>query len=788
MTRRSGLLLAALAAGMAAYCAIHLRVGNDLTHFLPLRSRSELAALSGRLADSPLTRTVVVSIGADELAVATAAARELADSLRSRPEVAWIRSEIDPADFESVRELYFPRRLGFLSDEPERDLPERLSDAGLRTRAREVRRSLASPTSTFFAPLAAADPLGGFERLVRGFESARPALRVVDGTFVTPDGRWAILLLGTRPSAFDSGVQGRFLADLRARFAEIAAERGHDLHLELSAVGAFAAAAERAIKGDVVVIGVCSFVGVVLLFIAFVASWRGLAVVVLPPLAGILVATTACLLVFGSLDGLTMVFGTSLMGIAIDSSNHLLLHHGLARPPESPEAVMRRLRPSVVFAALTTVASFVGLALTPFPAFQQMALFAIVGVLASLATTLWVLPSLLPREPSLPARAARAAARLDRAYRRLEGLPRAALFAPLALSALAALAIPALRWSDDLSKLTRFDPELVQEDLRVRERVSSLDSGRFVIALADDAEAALAKNDAIHERLEALAASGALGGTRSLHAFLWSAALQRRNEAVLAATPDLYPRLDAAFAAEGFRPGAFERFGEALAAPPPAPLGLADLEASPLADLLAPHVFELEGRVAVVTYLRDLRDPEAVRQALAGLPEVHLLDQRSFVSDIYRAFRESTVNQILVGAALIVVLLVGYCRAWLPPLAACIPSVLVAVIVLALLAALREPVNLLHVMSLTMVMGMAVDYGIFCIDSIRRHEDFGATLLSMLVSCLDTALVFGSLALSDQPSLRAIGLTSGVGILLSFAITPLVMAAFGLTARAAPEP
>src|SRR5262245_16319094 len=386
MSRRSGLLLAALAAGMAVYCALHLRVGNDLTHFLPVSSSSELAALSGRLADSPLTRTVVLSIGADELAVATGAARELAAVLRGRPEVAWIRSEIDPADFESIRALYFPRRLGFLSDRPEQELPQRLSDAGLRERAREVRRSLAGPASSFFEPLAASDPLGAFERLVRGFQAAQPALRVVDGSFVTPDGRFAILLLGTRPSAFDSGAQGRFLDELRASFAEIATRRDHGLRLEISSVGAFAAAAERGIKGDVVVIGLCSFVGVVLLFVAFVASWRGLAVVVLPPLAGILAATTLCLLVFGEIDGLTMVFGTSLMGIAIDSSNHLLIHHGLARPRESPQQVERRLRPSLVFAALTTVASFGALALTPFPPFRQMAFFAVVVVRVGLGT------------------------------------------------------------------------------------------------------------------------------------------------------------------------------------------------------------------------------------------------------------------------------------------------------------------------------------------------------------------------------------------------------------------
>jgi predicted exporter len=782
MSRRSGLLLVALAAAMLAYCALHLRVGTDLTRFLPLGAGSELAALSGRLADSPLTRTVVLSLGADDRSVAIAAARELAEALRRHPEVAWIRSDVDEAAAESAYELYFPRRLGFLSDHPERDLPGRLTDAALRERARDVRAALASPASAFFEPLVAGDPLGAFEGLLRRLRSGQPALRVVDGHFVSLDGRYAIVLLGTRGSAFDSGTQARLLADLRAAFSSIAEQRGHGLHLELSAVGAFAVEAERSIKADVVVIGICSLLGVVLLFVAFVASWRGLLIVLVPPLAGILVATTLSLLVFGDLDGLTMAFGTSLMGIAIDYSNHVLLHHGLAQPPEPPARIAARLRPSLLLAALTTMASFVGLGLTPFPAFRQMAFFAIVGVLAGLMASLWILPALLERAPPLPQRAARTAARLDRLFRRLVALPRCVLLSPLALGALAALALPAVKWSDDLSRLTRFDPELVQEDLRVRERVAQLDGSRFAVALAADAEGALQKNDAVHARLEEAVASGALEGARSLHAFLWSADLQRRNLEALAGAPDLPSRLDAAFAAEGFRPGSFRSFGEALAAPP-APLRLEDLRASPLADLLAPFVFELEGRVAVVTYLRGLRDPEAVGAALAELDDVHLFDQRSFVHDIYRKFRETSLRQILSGTVLVLLLLAWYYRSWRPCVAAFLPPILVALIVLAVLAWLREPANLLHVMSLAMVTGMGDDYGIFCVDSLDRREDFGATLLSMLMSCLTTAFVFGSLALSSQPSLRAIGLTTGLGIVLCFLLAPVAMAAFGLTDR-----
>jgi predicted exporter len=782
MSRRRALLLVALAAAMAGYSALHLRVGTDISRFLPTSGSSGLAALSTQLADSPLTRTVVLSIGADETAVAVAAARELALALRGHPEIAWLRSDLGEADLEKLYELYFPRRLYFLSGDPERELPLRLAEPALRERARVLRERLAGPASGFLEALVSADPLGAFERLAQGFRGGQPALRVVDGQLVTPDGRFAILLLRTRGRAFDSQVQGRLIADLRESFAAIASRQGHALELELSAVGAFAAEAERSIKADVFAIALCSASGVTLLFIVFVASLRGFLVVSLPPLAGMLVATTLSLLVFGELDGLTMAFGTSLMGIAIDYSNHLLLHHGLARHAETPERTAARLRPSLVLAALTTVASFVGLGITPFPAFQQMAFFAVTGVLAGLAATLWVLPALLTLVPALPLRAGRSARRLDLLFRRVEALPRGVLLLPLAFGALSAAAIPAVRWSDDLSQLTRFDPALVAEDARVRERVAQLDTGRFVVAVAEDDESALRKNDAIHARLEALVAAGALDGTRSLHALLWSEELQRRNREALDAMAGLYPRLDAAFSAEGFRPGSLRKFAETLDAEPPPPLRRADLEASPLADLLTPFVFDVEGRVAVVTYLRGLRDLDAVRDALADLEEVQVFDQRSFVHGVYSEFRRTSLRQIALGSALVLLLLAFRYRAWRPVVAAFLPPVLVAPIVLALLAWLGESANLLHVMSLTMVMGMGVDYGIFCVDSVGRREDFGATLLSLVLSCLTTALVFGSLALSEQPSLRSIGLTTGVGILLSLLMAPVALAALGLGA------
>jgi len=98
----------------------------------------------------------------------------------------------------------------------------------------------------------------------------------------------------------------------------------------------------------------------------------------------------------------------------------------------------------------------------------------------------------------------------------------------------------------------------------------------------------------------------------------------------------------------------------------------------------------------------------------------------------------------------------------------------------AILALAGVRANLIHAMSLIMVMGMGVDYGIFLVDSTAHRETLGVTMLSLLMSCLTTAFVFGTLAISSQPALRAIGVTTGLGILLCYLLAPMTLAAMGV--------
>jgi predicted exporter len=770
------LFLISLAA-LGAWAVAHVELSTDISRFMPAEDDAELASLASRLADSELTRTMILTVGAGDLDAAVAAARELGDRLRGDPELESVRTGVDPDQLEAAYRLYFPLRHAFLSEDPEREIPALAAPDALVRRAREVRESLALPTATLTKRLATEDPIGAFERLIARLRSQRPPLDVQDGSFVTPDHRFAVLFLTTRHSAFDSEPQARLLAQIDAAFAEIAAHSKVPIALEKSGANRFAVAAEAGIRRDVHWIVAVSSLGVAVVFLAFLRSLRMFVLVVLPALAGIVVGTVATRLAFGRIDGVTMAFGASLIGVAIDYSIHVLDHHTLDPGAEIHELV-RRLRASVLVGGLTTMASFVGLALTSFPGFREIGFFSTVGIGASLFVTLYVLPAFLSAAPpgsTAPRLAARLSESFGDAVRWLAVRPHALAIAIVACLALTGVFAPQLRFDDDLTHLMSLDPHLRAEEDRVRARVAREDAGRVIFALGADADEAVARNDAVATRLAAAHAAGEVGEFRSLHALLWSRELQERNLHALAAIPDLADRVETAFAAEGFRPEALAPFRAALAEPAPAPLDAAALRASPLRDLVAPLLLELGDRAAAVTYLRGESDPARIEAVLAGLDHVHVFDQKTFVNGIYRQFRVTTIQQVGVGSGLVLLVLALYYRRLRPALAAFVPSLLVGGAVVAVFAMFGAPMNLLHVTSLVMVMGMGVDYGVFLVDSARDRKELDGTLFSLFLSCVTTVFIFGTLAISEHAALRAMGATTGLGILLSFALAPVTL-------------
>jgi predicted exporter len=761
-----------LLCGLGAYVYRTLRVTNDITSFLPAGRDRDISSVARVLAESDLARSMILTVEGPTASEAAAGARELGAALARDPGVAWVHGGIDGGVIDAAYDLYFPRRFSFWTDDPGRAAAQ-LSDGALHEAARALRRELTLPLGPLVRQVAPADPLLTFPAyLTRLRASNDDSLHLEQGQFVSADERHGVLFLGTRATPFDAANQAAVLQAVDRSFDRVNREHGGALRLESTGINRFAVHAQRSITADVQRISLVSTAGIVVLFLVMFRSLRYVVLGMAPLVAGTICAMAVGLAIFGSLHGLTLAFGSSLIGVGIDYTELYFCRYTISPDPDGPEATILRIWPGLVLGALTTIAGLTGLAWTSFPGLREIAVFSTAGVLAALLATRWIVPPFMPRHPHVVRLQQRLAALAGRALARMIRTRRGLFVVPVAGAILCAVGLPRVRWVDDVSALNTVSPAMLAEDERVRARVGGSDPGHFVVALGDSDEEALEYNDEVARRLEGLADERVIDGFHSLHALLWSSRAQEASRRAIVDDATLPARLGRAFEAEGFVPGAFRAFADDLSAPPPPPLTFEVLAGSPLANLVRPFRVAAGGQVAVVTMLRGVHDDAKLAARLADLRGVHYLDQRAFFAGAYGRFRARTLQMIGVGLLVVFLIVhVRYRRVRLS-LAAFLPCVIAAAVTVSLLALRGSSLNLLHLVGLLLVLSMGADYGIFMVESRDHPEELGATLLSLVGAMLSTVLSFGLLGMSENPALRALGITAGLGTFLSVVFAP----------------
>ena len=136
-------------------------------------------------------------------------------------------------------------------------------------------------------------------------------------------------------------------------------------------------------------------------------------------------------------------------------------------------------------------------------------------------------------------------------------------------------------------------------------------------------------------------------------------------------------------------------------------------------------------------------------------------------------YRNETLRLLGWGVLAIGLVLLAGLRAPVTVLRVMLPIGSAIVVVAASLHALGERFSLFHIASFLLVIGLGLDYALFFN---RRHgtlAERGRTVYGLVVCSTTTICVFGVLALSQIPVLRAIGLTTALGSLAC-----LVFAAF----------
>ena len=756
--RRRWILLSGLLAALAcAWIVATTSLTADLSAFVP-RGDPVADLLLEQLHSGPTTRLILMGLSGDSEATRVAASQQLAERLRHDPLFARVANGADALPEAELQTLFAHRYL--LSPAIS---AERFTAEGLHAALEQRLRDLQSPLAILQKRWLPEDPTGELLELLRVWrgDSEQPTKR--SGVWFSPDGKNALLLAETRASGYDLAAQHAAVAAIRAAFA---ASAGTGVTLALSGPGVLATLAEDQIRAEAELRSTLAMAAMILILIGVYRSARTVWVGALPMLAALLAGAAAVDLLFDGIYMITLAFSMTLLGETLDYPTYLFSHR---RSGESVADTLRQLWPTLRLCAATTLLGCLAMITPNFPGLSQLGVFTLAGIVAAVATTRWLLPALLPTDwvPPQPGEVGPWADRL------LEPRPRLALtLGVLGLLLLIALLVraPPL-WEDDIAALSPVPRALLQLDQELRNGLGAPEVGRMIVISAPDAETALRHGERIATWLDAHRAEGAFAGYDGPMRYLPSQQTQQWRQAQLPTADTLAADLAHATAGSPFKPEAFQPFLAAVAATRNAPLlRPEDLRGTLLGTRVDALLFAGEHGWTALLPLRGVRNPQIL---IADLPQIansqaRYLDLRAETSRLVADFRAAALARFGWGAGLIVALVWIGLRSWRRVAAALLPVLLALVITVAALLALGERLSLFHLVSLLLVLGIGVDYGLFFsrpgTDPAMRRR----TLHALLVCCGSALTVFALLSTSTLPALHAIGLTVSLGVATSF--------------------
>jgi len=741
-------LVAGLLAHQVSLWAGGLPVDTDVLALLPRDERDEGAqAALARLAERA-SRRVVVLVGSLEPERSEKAADAFVASLGS---IARPASAMSESSTQALVEALGPSREGLLAPEDraflERATPDELTSRALMLLSQPVGRRLGSFRD---------DPLQLFVGfLQRRAESTR--VRPRGGRLWLEDGQrqYVVLELESAAPAFSFDGTARLepalvLATHQARKA------GADVVLA-AGVPRFAEAGAAQANLEMSTVGFGSMAAILLVMWLAFRSPRPLALVAVTVALGVAAGLSACVLVFGRVHVVTLVFGASLVGVAEDFGIHYFANRQAA--PEVPRTTLLWSHlPALSLALLTSIAGYAMLAVAPFPGLRQVALFSGVGLLAAfLGTVAWF--PFLDRGEVKVTRFSTVWAGTRRRWPVVRGWRAVAGLAALALVVTVGLA--RLEVGDDVRELQSLPPALVEEQLEVGKLMGLPSPAQFFMVHGATEEEVLVREEALTARLDGLVQRHLLQGYDAVSSWVPSLARQEQDRAL----------------ASRARDAVLTSMADELEAAGPSgvpwrPLTVAGLLTSPVGAQLSLLWVEEAGRGrASVVLLKGLgREALAEVAALDGVePGVRFVDRTGAISVVMGRYRRGMLWSLAAGHGLVLLALFARFgrRAW----RAQAPTVLGTLLAVAVVGLLGERLQLFHVLALWLMLGMGVDYGIFLLSHPSRQA--GEAWLAVGLGAVSTLLSFGLLALSRTPAIHAFGLAMAVGIASVWALSPL---------------
>lgn len=787
--RRSRGLLATLAwlvlLAVLLITVIRAHYSADLSAFLPSKPTPEQAVLIDQLKEGPASRLILIGLETDERGPQAALglarlSRHLGAALRQLPALPGdnappFASVNNGEPVAAQRDQQVLLRYRYLMSP--HVTAARFQTEGLHLALQDSLDLLGSSAGLMLQPLLTRDPTAELVHLVEAMDSGGERA-MVDGVWTSADQTRAVLVAQTQADGSDLDAQQRAIDAIRQQFDDVKKREGlTGARLLVSGPAVFATQSRQTIESEATRLASIGFAIIIALLLSVYRSLRALLLGLLPMITGALAGIAAVSWGFGTVHGITLGFGITLIGEAVDYAIYLFVQGG-ARHDGRGDA--EGFWPTISLGVLTSVIGFASMLASGFPGLAQLGLFSIVGVVSAALVTRWLLPHLIPEGFRI-----RPTPALDRRLTWLTGkAPSVRGLVPVLL--VGAVAVLVMHrdhlWSRELTSLSPITAEAQALDMRLRADLGAPDVRYLGVVRAPTMEAALQGAEQATAALAPLVDSGMLLGADSPARYLPSQAMQRQRQAALPDTATL--RSHFAEAAKGlpFKTEKFEAFFEDAAQAKGLPLlTREDLQGTSLSLGVDSLLMRQSGQWTALVGLRlpggesalpvdAARIRGLLNSAVKG-GEVHFIDLKAESEKLYSDYLSEVLFLSMLGALGIVILLGLVLRSPWRLLRVVTPLLCTVVIVTAGLVATGPPLTLFHLVGLLLIVAIGSNYALFFDQRTHRGTPSASILSSMLFANLATVAGFGMLAWSQVPVLHAIGATVGPGAVLALVLS-----------------
>lgn len=507
-----------------------------------------------------------------------------------------------------------------------------------------------------------------------------------------------------------------------------------------------------------------SILGMGLTFLLLLLLFRSLRILylLLPLAVGILFGLAATVMLFGHIHILTLVVGTSLMGVLLDFPLHWLAS-GVIQQQWNRWQALHIAAKAFLLSLIITLLGYAALLITPLPILQQTAIFSAAALISAFLFSLLCLPAFFSTTQAyIYPQALSAMLSFGKFIVRKRQIMVQKKWPVLLILLLIGGGLLRLNTQDDIRQWANLSPQWMAQAQKIGLLTQTMPSGQYFVLQADNDDELLLKSRTLGKSLQDLVIQKQLSGFQSLDQWVMPLSIQKQRQqdvSRLSSNTDNWRDL----VNLGIDDHSIRDY-------------LTGLQKLPLQTISQSLDNELgtawqdlylgkmsNGKVAAIVSLSGVSQVTALQKLADKNNGIYFVNNLQALNQLFTHTRNQAIA-LKIASYLVAIVLLAYAFGWRKGLLMLAVPVLSSLACLAVFAYAGWPLSLFAIFGLFLVTAIGMDYAIYV--SVKQMA-VAERLAGVLLAATTTMISFAILGFSATPAIASFGRSVALGVFFS---------------------